>query len=358
MQQASFLSITEQVVEHLRSGIASGRWSQTLPGRNQLAKELGVNPKTVEAAMQTLEQSGMILSQGAGRKRLINPKLSHSPRAMRIAILTFDHTTDRNIDYMVECFHSLIEAGHSPYYTARSLTDLRFDIGKIARMVEENTADAWIILGGTRDVLQWFAGRAKPCFAIFGEHIGLPMASFGPNKAPAFSAATKTLLDFGHQRIVLLCRRARRQPTVNRSVGTFVEEMQQARIPCGDYNLPDWEENNAGFQRCLESLFRLTPPTAIIVDEASYLIATFQFLLRRGITVPGDVSLVCTDDDPSFANCEPPIALMSWETEPLKRRILQWANNISRGKTDHRSITTPATFINGGTIGPAKTAGR
>ena len=358
MQQASFLSITEQVVEHLRSGIASGRWTQTLPGRNQLAKELGVNPKTIEAAMQTLEQSRMILSQGAGRKRLINPKLSHSPRAMRIAILNFDHTTDRNIDYMVECFHSLIEAGHSAYYTARSLTDLRFDLGKIARMVEENKADAWIILGGTRDVLQWFAGRAEPCFAIFGEHIGLPMASFGPNKAPAFSAATKTLLDYGHQRIVLLCRRARRKPTVNRSVGTFVEVMQKAGIPCSDYNLPDWEESNAGFQRCLDSLFRLTPPTAMIVDEASYLIATFQFLLRRGITVPGDVSLVCTDGDPAFANCEPPVASMSWETEPLKRRILQWAKNISQGKTDHRSITTPATFINGGTIGPAKSTGR
>jgi DNA-binding LacI/PurR family transcriptional regulator len=96
----------------------------------------------------------------------------------------------------------------------------------------------------------------------------------------------------------------------------------------------------------------------MIVDEASYLIATFQFLLRRGITVPGDVSLVCTDGDPAFANCEPPVASMSWETEPLKRRILQWAKNISQGKTDHRSITTPATFINGGTIGPAKSTGR
>lgn len=354
MQQASFLSITEQVVEHLRAGIVSGRWMQTLPGRNQLAKELGVNPKTVEAAIHTLEKNGMILSQGAGRKRLINPKLNHSPRAMRIAILNFDHTTDRNIDYMVECFHSLIEAGHSVHYTDRSLTDLRFDLNKISRVVEENQADAWIILSGTRDVLQWFAARAEPCFAIFGEHTGLPIASFGPNKVPAFSAAVKTLLDFGHQRIVLLCRRARRQPTLNRSVGAFVETLQQAGITCGEYNLPDWEENNAGYQRCLESLFRLTPPTAIIVDEASYLIATFQFLLRRGITVPGDVSLVCTDNDPAFTHCEPPISLMSWEKEPLKRRILQWANNISRGKADHRSTTTPANFISGGTIGPAK----
>jgi hypothetical protein len=34
------------------------------------------------------------------------------------------------------------------------------------------------------------------------------------------------------------------------------------------------------------------------------------------------------------------------------RRAMRWVQNISQKKDDQRSMTTPATFIEGGTIGP------
>ena len=34
------------------------------------------------------------------------------------------------------------------------------------------------------------------------------------------------------------------------------------------------------------------------------------------------------------------------------RRIVEWAANVSRGKADLRQTLTPATFVEGGTIGP------
>jgi DNA-binding LacI/PurR family transcriptional regulator len=158
------------------------------------------------------------------------------------------------------------------------------------------------------------------------------------------------LIDLGHHRIVLLCRRIRRLPAPGLSERAFLAELQAGGIRPGEYNLPDWEESNAGFQRCLEALFRITPPTAMIVDEVHYFVATLQFLQRTGLRVPGDVSLICTDDDPAFAACEPPISCITWDTRPLVRRVSNWASNVSRGKTDIRQTQTPATFIPGGTI--------
>ena len=352
MPYRQFLSITEQVSEHLRAEILRGRWREMLPGKHQLAAELGLNNKTIEAALRLLEASGLVVPQGSGRNRRINPKGAKASRGLRIGILTLDLEADRKIDYMVDLNHTLVEAGHAVFYAPASMSELRFDLKKIARLVAQTKADAWVVLAGTREVLQWFAARPDPVFALFGTRQGLPLASFGPDKFPAGSAATRKLVELGHRRAVLLCRRGRRKPAPGPTAQGFLAELKSAGISPSEYHLPDWEESAAGFSACLDALFRVTPPTALIVDEAAWFVAAFYFLARRGLRVPADVSLICTDDDDAFAYCQPPISCITWDRRPLVRRIVGWASNISRGKCDTRATSTPAVFIPGGSIGP------
>lgn len=68
--------------------------------------------------------------------------------------------------------------------------------------------------------------------------------------------------------------------------------------------------------------------------------------------VPEDVSLVCTDADPSFDWCQPPISHIRWDIDPVVRRVVRWVGNVSAGKPDLRQTLTPAEFVPGGTIGP------
>ena len=101
-------------------------------------------------------------------------------------------------------------------------------------------------------------------------------------------------------------------------------------------------------------MFRVTPPTALIIDEAPFLVAAQQFLARQRMLVPEHVSLVCSDDDPAFAWCRPSVAHMRWDSSQVVRRILRWATNVSHGKQDLRQTLTKAEFVPGGTIGPVK----
>ena len=353
MPYTPFLSITEQAAEHLRREILRGRWSETLPGKHQLAAELGLNNKTIEAALRILETDGLIVPQGAGRNRRINASGGKSPRALRIAILALDLEEDRKMDYMVDLNHSLLEAGHTAFYAEQSLTELRFDLKKIARLVDRTRADAWVVLAGSREVLEWFARRPEPAFAIFGRRQALPIAGFGPNKVPAVAEATRKLIELGHHRIVLLCRKVRRLPAPGLSERAFLAELEKGGIRPSEYNLPDWDDSSVGFKECLNALFKVTPPTALIVDEGVWFVAALQFLCNRGYRVPAQVSLICTDNDPAFACCEPPIACITWDTRPLARRVLKWASNVSRGKSDLRQTTTPAQFVPGGSIARA-----
>ena len=84
-----------------------------------------------------------------------------------------------------------------------------------------------------------------------------------------------------------------------------------------------------------------------------FYIAALQFCANRGLRVPQDVSLICTDADPTFAWCQPSVAHIRWDSRPVVRRIVRWAANVSCGQEDLRQTLTPAEFVPGGTIGPA-----
>ena len=356
MHPLRLLSAAEQVAAHLRGELERGRWTGKIPGVNFLAAELGVNRKTADAALRLLEREGLLSGQGAGRRREIAPRGSTvAGRRLRVGLILAEQS-DRQLSYMVELQHALVESGHALVIPDQTLSDLGMKVERISRLVARTLADAWVVSAAGREVLEWFAAQPVPAFALFGFHTGVALAGIRPDKPAAYAAATRCLIEQGHQRIVLLGRRMGGVPVPRLSEQAALAEMERHGIRTSDYNLPAWEETREGLQRLLTSLFRVTPPTALIIDEAPFFIATHQFLAGCGLRVPEQVSLICTDPDPAFTWCTPGIAHIRWDSAPVVRRILRWAANISRGQRDLRQTLTPAKFVPGGTIGPAMKA--
>lgn len=351
MHPIRLLSVSAQVAAHLRAQLKRGIWLETIPGVGSLANQLDVNHKSVEAALRQLEQEGVLEGQGPGRKRRIVSRGEKSARPTRVAILPYE-ASDQFSTCMVELQHALVEAGHTVVMAEKSLVALGMDLSRIKRVVQRTEANAWIVQGGSREVLEWFAARPIPGFALFGRREGIDIASAGPETHTAFAIATRQLISLGHRRIVMLCRSERRKPGPGLTERILLDELAAYGIPTSDYNLPDWEETREGFQDLLTSLFRVAPPTALIVGSGEFFVATQQFLSKRGIRVPEQVSLVCFDSDISFNWCTPSIAHIRWDIAPVVHRLVRWASNVSRGRKDVKQSLTPAEFIPGGTIGP------
>lgn len=350
MDPLTILSAVDQVAGHLRSELLRGSLSGTLPGVNPLAEELGVNHKTVRAALRQLEDEGLLADQGRGLQRRIVLRKDHAPSALRVALLVSDWGSQ---DFMIELWHQLEKAGHTPFYPNKPLLDLGMDARRVARFVRRTEADACVVVSGSREVLEWFAEQETPAFALAGRRTELPIAGIGPDKIPVTAEVTRRLIALGHRRISVMCRRPIRLPRPAKTLLAFLGELQAAGIATGDFNLPDWEESREGFGRALDSLFGPTPPTALILDEPYLYYAVYHYLARRGIRVPQDVSLVCTDGDPGFAWCQPSVAHFHWNQRPVIRRIVRWTNNVSRGKEDKGQTLTKAEFVEGGTVGRA-----
>lgn len=350
------LSLIEQCANLLREGLSQGRWQGQMPGVIRLAEELDVSTHTLRAALRLIENEKLITMSEDGRSRHVSDKASRAGRQQRIGILLYDsffEESPQTIQFLLNLHRSLESAGFLPFFSSPTTqASLRRDVGRIRDYIAKTPADAWIVSCGTRKILEWFEVQPFPSFALFGRREGITMASAGPDKIPALLEATRELIRLGHHRIVLLGRELRRLPVPGPAEQAFLTELATHGLPVSGYNLPEWDETIGGLHTLLNSLFQLTPPTAIMIDELPPLVATQQFLALRRIQVPEQVSLLASDYDTTFSLCKVQISHIHWNPEPVIRRVVQWVQNISCGREDRKQMKSAAKLIMGDTIAP------
>ena len=351
MEPFTPLSVVDQLVAHLRGAITRGELRGGMPGIRKLASTLGVSSNTVAAAMVRLESEEFLEPQGHGRRsRIVLPE-DAARSAFRITLLPYERA-DVQLDYVVELQRRLKEEGYRVSIAEKSLVDLGGKVSRMARMVEDSRTDAWVVFSAPQDVLEWFVENSVPAFALFGRFRRLPIAATGLDKAPAFRAAIRRLAELGHRRIVLLQPKHNREPTPALLVRESLEEMRANGIKTGAYNIPEWEQSPEGLRKCLDALFAVSPPTAILFDRSNELIGAQVYLAHKGVLAPRDVSLV-SDDDPAFEWCSPSISCIRWQSNTWVNRIVRWAANLASGKEDLHQSFTKARFVDGESIGPA-----
>ncbi|QTN32378.1 substrate-binding domain-containing protein [Akkermansiaceae bacterium] len=339
------LSHAEQVAEHLRTALLRRRWTGTMPGVLALQAELGVNRTTVDTALQLLEREGLLIPRGVGKPRLISiPGDARSP-GTRIGILRFEPQESQQIE-MVDLLHRLREDGHEIVVAPKTLSGMGMETEKVKRLVKGIAVDGWVVVCAEDHILRWFAEQPVPFIAYHGRDIpGLPMARVGLALEAALSEMLRRLISLGHRRIVSLSQ-------ASRPSGLFVAEMKAAGIETGPYHHPRLGPGPAAFRRTLDSLFAMTPPTALYIDEAPLTLAAMSHLARKGIHAPRDVSLACLGWHPVFGYVEPEVSRVDWDGNDIVNRVLRWARNVERKHKDTAATWVKSTFIEGGSIGP------
>ncbi len=339
-------SITEQVAAHLREELYRGRWTGSIPGRDRLAKELGASKSTMDRALKLLEQEGILQSQGTGKGRKIILQKKYRKSAMRVTMILYEFE-DSMHRYISEMRHRLNLSGHDLTFAPQTFVELKRDPKRVAKMVKESPADAWIILAGSQPLLEWFSQLPIPAFALFGRMTDIPIAGAGPDHRPAMREAVQRLIDLGHRRIVMLVREERRKPNYGGSESLFLNLLSTNGPPSGSYNIPDWEESREGLTKCLDQLFQITPPTALIVGDSVLFLSVYNYLAQKKGDIFNQIALVCTDYSPSFKWCSPSITHFKWEYQATVHRAVRWVDKVARHKQDLKQHLTPAKLIGG-----------
>jgi DNA-binding LacI/PurR family transcriptional regulator len=345
--------LVEQTAVHLRDALRRSPSGSKLPGVVRLASQLGVSKATLRGAIRVLETEGVISLSEDGFSRYVTRQKLADQRRFQIGILLYDALVTENPTsqrLVLDIQSQLERAGFGCFLSSVSQSGLRHNVAKIGRYINRTEADAWVVAAGSLHLLGWFVAQGIPCMALAGRRRSYPLASVGPDALGTTLEVIRKLIGLGHRRIVFLCRKPLRQPEPGHVVKAFIAEMAAHGIPVSAYNVPDWDESREGLKTLLDSLFRVTPPTAIIVANVQFVPAIIQFLGNRRIMIPSQISLVASDDDPSFEWCDPEISRIRWNSALAVRRIVRWAGAISRGREDLKQNLYPSEFVPGATI--------
>ena len=253
---------------------------------------------------------------------------------------------------MVRLIRAIEHDGHECIIADKSLKQLGYRLDRLARMVQATAADVWIIFDAGYEVLRWFQRTQIPSMALGGRIIDLPLACTRADLSGAVHSAVDALIAHGHRRIVMISPRHWRHPELSPSAGAFSRRMMHHGLVMSAYNLPDWDESAEGLQRLLQALFQTTPPTALLLLEPAWTVATCAFLAIRSLRVPEDVSLISLMSDPILAMSRPMIAHFDWQIVPHLDHITHWVRSVARGKSTIEINNVPCTFDPGGTLGP------
>lgn len=349
------LTHPEQVAEAIRVEILAGKWKETLPGIVALEKEFKVNRNTIQKALKILEGKKLLVSRGQGSSRRILAPEDQAPRALKVGMLLYEEVDQSKGEWIVDSMHHLEEAGHSVVVVHETLSSMKMNVRRVARAVEKYDVDAWLVVAASDNVLRWFIGQPKPVLSICGSSSRLPIAAISLDFYGVYKQMIDNLIKLGHRQIVCLSRE--NKPTeFDRQLanpGPVAQSMRAHGLPFSSYNWPCFENDAGKLHRCLDRLFRGTPPTAFVVDESFLAMVVYHDLIQRGLKVPGDVSIFCGEPASTLGWSQVVISHTNWSSKAMVRPTLRWIKNVALGREDISHAFIKLDYVEGDTIGSA-----
>lgn len=356
-----YQSLPAQVAARIAAEIQQGTWDAWLPGERTLAKSLQVGRKTLRKALAHLQRDGTIATQhGLGHR--IAPavaaggdRLAPGPAGIfSVGLITPDSLENLRpytALWVDELRSLLFESGAR----LATFSSHRFFTGRpekaLARLVAQNPQRCWILAHSNRQVQQWFHDQAIPCIIAGSSHPGLPLPNVDLDFFAMCRHAAGAMLRLGHRRVAYFARCSDRAGDLESERG-FEDGIRRSTHRETDYVIVRHDGSVDGAYRALARMFAVaTPPTAVLVAQASFYLTTVAFLGERGMRVPRDVSLLCREDETFLGFLKPAPARYACNPTTYARRLrLQLAFAGEPGApTIHR---IEPRFIAGDSLGP------
>jgi LacI family transcriptional regulator len=305
-------SLSAQAAEALERAIGEGTWQEFIPSERRLCELLQVSRPTIRTALQMLAKNGVIEIRQGRRNRLL-PAARHSPHSASrlIGIVTpvpFEQLSGSAYKIVSEMKIHLAEHG----FTTETLVCPQKAAAASRRRLEDflrrNRVFCCLLTSVNHDLQDWFATHALPCLVLGSCHPDIKLPSFDIDYRSVCRHAGGTLLAKGHRRIALV------MPDSG-VAGDLASEQgfrEAFAAPNHQDAAPMIVRHNGTVQHLalkLDSLFDSPQrPTALLVAKPAHGLSSLIHLLKRGLAVPDDVSIVCRDQDPLFEKVNPAIS--------------------------------------------------
>jgi DNA-binding LacI/PurR family transcriptional regulator len=356
-------NLSDTVGDALLEAIAGGRFGETLPAEPALAAMFGVSRVTLRAALAKLTETGVIAPHRGRRTTILKrPKasakaISAEKRPGRILFLSPNalHELPPGVLLVLDLLRAQMERDglvleHRQCH-AFTLTECA---GALEKFIPVEPAEIYLLHLAPSPAQAWFAARGLSAIVVGTPVENAPLPGVHTDLRATARHALKHLVAVGHDagRVGLFVPKLD-LPDNRAVIAGFLEgggsSVMIVRHPGESETLRAW----IGRRDPLAA----TKPTAVITawpGAALALIGTVS--VRRGKTIPENLSVVCLYDDPAFGMLVPSVTRYRRAPEKyvsiLSRLIRRTLRGDKPGPAESRTLF-PA-LIKGETVAAPK----
>lgn len=303
-------SKTGQLADILRIRIESGEWKETIPPERLLAEDLLVSRTTLRKALEILQHDGWIAPAESSRscRRILTPEgkpNSAVPSGLVVVITPSMFDNPLLLEHLAVLRDLLGRGGaRIEVREAARIAELRQPKNELARLAAKFPGAVWILYRMPQPV-QIAAGQLGLRCIVYGSVLaGVDLPYVDVDFRAVARHALGRCLARGLRKIAVLVHRT---PLAGDTV--IVSEITSLLAGAGAPP-PVILRHDFNRSRLIDSLDqRIVPadktPDALIVVSQHHLLTTLPHLLRRGLRIPDDLSLIYLSNDPVTERLSP-----------------------------------------------------
>lgn len=354
-------NLAAQVADILRHELRQGVYLEFLPGERDLCAHFQVSRMTLREALKNLQREGLIEVSKGSLRRVTAKAKDNSP-------VTFPKTVavlgalDYHIvpPFMLFLITRLQEHLRDAGCSLEIHIHPRFVSGRwqkeMDELVRQRRVDCWVLLAVGRFLGPWFAKHRIPAVCVGSTTGEAHLPCLGVDYRAICRHAVGVMRSRGHNRLALVLPRL--GPVSDAPIVEGFLSGVPASTQGRDVQTKVAFHNGqvTGIASTLHTLFRSTaPPTGLVVARPKHVLTVMSWLMKSGIRVPEDVSLISTSYEAYLSSMLPSVAHYEFNWDVFAKRLFRMVLRLLNGGTltPHETLLL-SEFRDGDTLAPKR----
>lgn len=348
--------LSEKTANCIRECITQGEWTDELPSEAALCRQFQVSRVTVRRALSQLSNENWFLKTAQGSRRRINPsqvQLTSAGTGKIIRVLA--PFSGRR---MGAVYQTILD-GLSQRISRRDFRvefESRPQLFKNHRPKELNSlkslADTagWVLFFSTASMQRWFAEQKLPCVIAGRLHEEFPLSCVYPDSEAVARHAACLIRNRGHQRIGHL---KARETSLSDHLAAVAFQEQANKLGMEVQSLEYSNHSDSICKAVTSLLAAASKPSVLYLTCPEDAVTALCHVLRAGIAVPDQLSILVGWDDPILESTVPNLARYEFNAMNMGRQIGGLLlKQLDSKLIKHRAVRILPELADGDSLGP------
>lgn len=201
-------SLGANVARYIRSKIQGGFWTKTLPGENELCRQIEVSRQTLRSALAILKDEGVLIIRKGYRTEIVETgEVAPRPKAQTVRLLTPINVGNFGLfmtEWVDELRTILSLRGISLALNSASWLYQRHSTKLLRDYIQSYPTDLWVLQVSTFEMQKWFADEGIPAVLAGTPYPGVYLPFVDINTRATARHAAGLLIAAGHRDLAII----------------------------------------------------------------------------------------------------------------------------------------------------------